>query len=141
MRQLLNFIYIGFIITTFIACEGKHNCNGDLDGNWQLTSWKCNSDGSIKATNKDGIYYAVSLNLVKIWASTQARENYLLDFTLRNDSLILLKAYASPFDSIVSFKSLKDYGVSEDGKFKIGTLNSRELVLINNDNTLFFRKY
>ncbi len=141
MKDLQKLLYIMLIATTLFSCEGKHNCNGDLDGNWQLTSWESNIDGSIKATNKDGIYYAVSLSLIKIWKTTNSNGYYLSDFERKNDSLFFTRIYASPFDSIVSFKDLKDYGMGDDGKFKIIKLNSNALVLSNRENTLTFRKY
>ncbi|MCR5313085.1 MAG: lipocalin-like domain-containing protein [Bacteroidaceae bacterium] len=142
MNPKKNIILTSIILlcAIFCSCESKHNTNGDFNGNWQLISWKNNEDGREMCDTNNRIYYAVSLNLIKIWQPNNAAQ-YLSEFILTSDSLKLTKTYAFPFDSIVSFDLLKNYGVSADGAFKIEKNNSKSLILSNRDNTLTFRRY
>lgn len=122
-----------------VSCD-KLDCNGDLDGNWQLTSWENKTDGSIAATNKDGIYYTVKLELIKI-SRTGEPQYYLSRFRQTKDSLILTEVHVSPFDSLAAPKDMKVFGVSEDGRFHIDKLDAKKMVLSNSIGILSFRKY
>ena len=123
------------------SCEDKHNHLGNLNGNWQLTSWVRTNDGTLLADKQSGIYYSVSISLMKIWKVNDHGKYYMTTFRNANDSLIITQVHASPFDSIVPVSSLADYGVPDNGGFRIVQLNSTNMTLMGGDNTLTFRRY
>lgn len=133
-------IFILSIIIT--SCEDKHNHIGDLNGNWQLTSWVKTNDGTIIADKNSGIYYSISISLIKI-KKTIDPSYYIATFRSTNDSLIFSQVYYSNSvvtDSIVQFQDLHNYGVTDNGSFHIASLSSTKLVLMNDENTLTFRR-
>jgi len=139
MKKINYILLTVIVLTTLLSCDFKYEHNGDLAGNWQLTSWINNSDGKVLATKEDGIYYAVSLDLIKM--KKKKSLYYLSTFKQTKDSLILLQSHVAPYDSIVPFSELKSVGVANNGKFRIGKLNKKELILQSEDGTLTFRKY
>ena len=128
------------IVLCLTSCEDKHNHLGDLNGNWQLTSWTQNDDGTLRADKTSGIYYSISIELLKIWSAGTQSKYYITTFRHTSDSLILTRAYASPFDSIVEMKDLSAYGVPLDGAFRITTLDNKHLTLTSKEACLEFRK-
>lgn len=132
-------IFLLSIILCFTACE-KMDDNGDLGGNWQLTSWQRLSDGAILATNADSIYYTFQGKLMKTQRMSQ-ETFFLMTFSATGDSLILHDIYASPYDSIVSPSALSAYGVSPSGRFHFDKLSSSRLILSTETDRLTFRKY
>ena len=141
MKKILLPLVFTTMLVIFFSCENKHNCNGQLDGNWQLIAWTRNANDSLVATNHTkSIYYVINLQLIKIW-DTKETPNYLCSFIKRNDSIILKKVYSSPFDEEKAFSDMNKYGVSDDGAFKIIKNDASKLILRNSINTLTFRKY
>lgn len=122
-----------------ISCD-KVDDNGDLGGLWQLTEWKSLPDGEIKATKKQGIYYAVQLDLLKLNASGNGTF-YLTRFKHTRDSLIIGTIYKRPDENIVPYTELARFGVPDDGGFAIERLTSHTLILRSKEARLTFRKY
>lgn len=124
-----------------VSCESRHDDNGSLSGNWQMTTWYDSDSVAERDMLADGIFYSVSLELIKIWQPGKSRSYYLATFVRDGDSLFLTKAYVSPNDSVVSFEDLAQYGVEPDGRFRIVSNDSKTLILSGKTNTLVFRSY
>ena len=137
-----NLLYILLLVLALAgvaSCE-KMDDNGDLGGNWQLTSWQRLSDGSVVATNADSIFYTFQGKLMKTQRMSQS-DFFLATFRTTADSLVMLNIYASPYDSLVAPSALSAYGVSPSGRFHFDHLSSSRLVLSTETDRLTFRKY
>lgn len=126
-------------ILSINSCD-KLDCNGDLDGMWQMTQWKEKKTGNIRATNEDNIYYHVKLELMKMQKIGYPYV-YLTTFHYTKDSIYIDKVYSQPFDSICTYDSLACFGVTNEGSFQINSLNSKHMELENDLYILNFRKY
>ncbi len=123
------------------SCESRHDDNGSLSGNWQMTTWYDSDSVAERDMLADGIFYSVSLELIKIWQPGKSRIYYLASFVRDGDSLFLVNAYVSPNDSVVSFEDMAPYGVESDGRFRIVSNDSKTLILSGKTKTLVFRSY
>jgi len=142
MKKIL-FSIIIICVCVITSCDEKHNHIGNLNGNWQLTSWVNTDDGVTVADKTSAIYYSISISLIKLWKPQKGNDYYLATFTNRNDSLILTQAYLSNSnvtDSLVNFKELSSYGIPENGSFRIVELTSDKMTLMSDRSTLTFRK-
>jgi len=55
------YILFAFVaVVLFMTSCDKWDCNGDLDGMWQLTEWR-DKDNNVKATKEDMIFYSFQL--------------------------------------------------------------------------------
>lgn len=128
------------IMTCIISSCDKLDCNGDLDGMWQMTRWEDKNTGYVYATNEDNIYYHVKLELMK-FQKIGFPFVYLTTFHYTKDSLFIDNVYSQPFDIACPYDSLSSFGVGSDGKFRINSLNNSNMELENNLYILKFRKY
>lgn len=118
--------------------------NGDLDGHWQMTDWRNNTDNSVVADKSSQLFYTIQLELIQIRFKTKEEIGCVALFEHRNDSLILTKAFqqkANTDSLLQDMSTLKKYGVSADGRFKIVSLSSDHMTLKNDEYTLKFLKY
>ncbi len=124
------------------ACD-KTDVNGDLDGNWQLTSWVDRQTGDTVATNHSRrIYYTVKYDILQTRDLDRGYDTFHLSyFHYTRDSLFIVRTFHRPFDTSEPLDSLTRYGCAPDGKFAIKTLTGKRLVLSNDRNVLTFRKY
>lgn len=141
MKQILPFVLLAWLLTLPLTSCDKMDCNGRLDGNWQLTRWEDRSSGEVRADKHTGIYYCVKLDLIQLKRLKEGRPTFLTRFVHRDDSLFIGEVHMSPFDEIVSRDKLVDYGVEPDGKFRVEVLNRDRMVLSNPHSILTFRKY
>ena len=132
------FCISAFALTT-TSCD-KLDCNGELDGMWQMTKWENKYNGYVYATKNDNIYYHVKLELMKIQKIGYPFV-YLTTFHYTKDSLYIDEVYSQPFDSICPYDPLKVFGVTDEGRFKINSLDNSYMELENNLYILKFRKY
>ena len=139
MKKFL-FIYILSLAIIATSCEDKHNHLGNLNGNWQLMSWHNVKNGELIADKGSNIYYSISISLMKIWRVDNSSKYFMTTFRNKNDSLVITNAYVSPFDSIVTTKEMKDFGIPEDGAFRIAELSSDKMTLVSNESILSFKK-
>lgn len=143
MKVKTIYIIVCVLLTTvaagFSSCD-KMDDNGDLGGNWQLTSWERLSDGAILATNADSIFYTFQGELMKTQRMSSL-DFFLATFRTTADSLVMLRIYASPYDSVVAPSALAEYGVSPSGRFHFDHLSSSQMVLSTETDRLTFRKY
>ena len=139
MKKII--IPIFLMILVVIGCD-KMDCNGKLDGNWQLTEWREIATGVVTADNTSGIYYTVKLELMQ-FRNPISGDRYLAYFDRKGDSLIIGDVFLNKgsYDSIVPISVLGKYGDDGSGRFLIRDLSSDRLVLTNRQNRLTFRKY
>lgn len=137
MKRLI-FVFSILLIAT-VSCE-KADCNGDLDGMWQLTSWTRLGNGQEVANKYSSIFWHFKLNLMK-FEKKNTSFFYLARFQHKEDSLFIGEVHQTPFDSIVSLDSLASYGVEGKGRFKVEALDGKHMVLRDENNRLAFRKY
>lgn len=126
-----------------VSCD-KKDINGDLDGQWQLVRWENKADGNVVKDGPTYIYWTVKLQLIQIYDKTPSAAansiNSFCEFQVKGDSLILTQAYKRPDDSKIPFADLQQYGVPSNGRMKIESMDSRNLVLSSTENKLYFRK-
>lgn len=139
MKRFLRVTILIYALCIAVSCD-KMDKNGKFDGTWQLKEWTENKSGNILATNEDAIYYYVKLDLMK-FRIVNREPTYLARFKLTDDSLFIGEVYMSPFDSIVDRSYLKQFGVLEDGKFRVEKLTNATMILSNDLYRLSFRKY
>lgn len=139
MKKILKYTLISLSLAFCCSCD-KIDDNGDLGGFWQLTEWKSLPDGKVLATNHDGIYYAVQLDLMSL---SRHNTNYLSRFSHRNDSLFIGPVYRNEgaHDEQVPISSLADMGVPATGAFAIQNLTHSKMILRSDEAVLSFRKY
>lgn len=140
MRKRL-YIFILCSIVGLSSCDNKRD-NDSLAGFWQMVAWH-DTNGTVKATKSDNIFYSVQLTLMKFHCLNDEYNDYYLSyFNHKGDSLIVYRPVKYVNDSIVSLSELSRYGVPEDGGFKIDVLNSESLQLSSKTTgTLVFRRY
>lgn len=134
-----NLFIILFALVVISACE-KVDCNGDLDGMWQLTSWQDLKTGQQVADKHSKIFWHVKLALMQFNKSTEATY-YLAHFRHTSDSLFVKDVYQSPHDTPASLDALAPYGVEADGKFHVEQLSGSRMVLRTVNHRLTFRKF
>lgn len=128
---------------TMSSCD-KKDCNGDLDGMWQLTEWR-DADNVVKATKQDMIFYSFQLQM-----SSFRRENdtpFFIRALLKvsPDRITIYNPFeyvGDKHDEVRPMSILSSVGVPEDGIFWIESLtNSSMLLRTNEGSRLTFRKY
>ena len=131
---------LAVIFVLIIASCAKNDCNGDLDGTWQMISWQT-VDGTHQIADKtSGIYWHFKLSLLKTHKPSESLY-YLSYFKYTSDSIIIEKTYRSPYDEPAPLTELSPYGVPVDGKFRIEKLDNDYMLLRSSTNRLSFRKY
>ena len=110
------------LVTAAMLLAGcnKWDCNGDLDGMWQLTEWR-DKDNKVKATKQNMIFYSFQLQMA------------IFD---------PIEYAGSGHDNILPMSVLAPFGVPADGIFHVQTLTGSTMMLTtNNQDVLTFRKY
>lgn len=143
MKRILYFIAILPFIMGISSCE-KKDCNGDLDGMWQLLEWK-DPEGVVVATKEDMIFYSVQLQMMNFKKLTPVELNYNSSFRRTDDGIQVydpIKYIGGGHDQIMEMSVLEPVGVPADGIMRMEGLSSQELVLNSpTRGTLKFRKY
>ncbi len=143
MKQILYFIVL-LLFTSGIASCNKRDCNGDLDGMWQLVEWK-DPDGAVVATKEDMIFYSVQLQMMNFKKLTPAELNYNSSFRKTDDGIQVydpIRYIGGGHDQIMDMSVLNPVGVPADGIMKIEGLTSQDLILSSQaKGVLKFRKY
>lgn len=131
------------LVVLSMSCS-KMEDNGDLGGHWQLTEWRDNTGSAVVLDNSSQLFYTIQLELIQFRFKAKERYGCLAYFEHKGDSLIITKAFqqkANTDSLLQDMTSLKKYGVSADGRFKIDNLNSGNMTLRNELGTLNFIKY
>lgn len=143
-RRFYIFGFVAVVLTMVMTGCNKKDCNGDLDGMWQLTEWR-DKDNVVKATKQDMIFYSFQLQMACF--RKQTGDN----FNLQNTSLKVSPGqiyiynpivYSNGHDNVQPMSVLSPFGVPEDGIFLIQVLTSSTMQLrTNGQDVLTFRKY
>ena len=125
------------------SCD-KKDCNGDLDGMWQLTEWR-DKDNVVKATKEDMIFYSFQLQMASF---RKLGDNQFFMRTMLEASPERIRIYdpaeyvGEGHDEVQPMSVLSVVGVPEDGIFWVQTLTGSAMVLkTNGQDLLTFRKY
>ena len=125
------------------SCD-KWDCNGDLDGMWQMTEWR-DKDNNVKATKKDMIFYSFQLQMASFRKQSGEKSFIRTSLEVSPDKLRIYEPieYAgNGHDAIQPMSVLAPYGVPEDGIFLIEVLTGSSMVLKTAEqDVMTFRKY
>lgn len=143
-NNIFKLLFTALISVLFFSCD-KVDCNGDLDGQWQMTEWTTPS-GELVGNNEMQIYYSFQLQMMgfqRLSATNNGRQRSSFEnkgFAIRiYDPIEYLGA---GHDSILPMDVLSRYGVPSDGIMKIEHLSSQKMVLSSAEKgRLSFRKY
>lgn len=127
-------------VVLLAGCD-KWDCNGDLDGMWQLTEWR-DKDDVVKATKQDMIFYGFQLQMACFhWHNRLERSS----IKVSPEQIYIydpIKYKGGGHDEILPMSTLSPYGVPEDGIFLIQVLTGSKMVLkTTSQDVLTFRKY
>ena len=138
--------YILFILVAavmFMTSCDKWDCNGDLDGMWQLTEWR-DRDNNVKATKEDMIFYSFQLQM----ACFRMNGDQFFSRSSLEVSPNQIRIYdpieygGNGHDVVKPMSMLSVVGVPEDGVFLIQVLTGSKMELkTNSQDVLVFRKY
>lgn len=128
-----------------IASCDKWDCNGDLDGMWQMTEWR-DKDGSVKATKQDMIFYSFQLQMACFRKQSTKNQFYIrTSLEVKPDQIRIyapINYAGNGHDEVLPMSVLSPCGVPEDGILWIQTLNGSTMMLkTNSQDVLTFRKY
>lgn len=140
MKHFTYLLGLLFLLPLFFGACDKMDCNGALDGNWQLTRWESRADGKVLADNTTGIYYTVKLELIA-FNHYENRVKLHSRFRHEGDTLFITTVYARPFDEPVSLDTLEQFGIGPDGKLHIEVLDGDRMILSTPSSLLIFRRY
>lgn len=122
-------------LTTLSGCQ-KSPVNGDLDGMWQIVSIDPvpDVDGPFDSSQ---LYYNFSLEICQLSIYGGPWINGLMNYS-GNTIALDFSSSKVPDQSI----KLKQYGIYSDKVvFYVDELNSKHLVISNNDATITMRKF
>ena len=143
MRRRDFIFLLAMMLTAMTSCD-KWDCNGDLDGMWQLTEWR-DANGNIKATKKEMIFYSFQLQMAS-FRKQSGKIFYIrtsLEVTPEKIRIYDPIEYAGEgHDEVQPMSVLSLVGVPEDGILWVEVLTGGTMVLKTNaQDVLTFRKY
>lgn len=139
-------LYILALVTAVLSLTGcdKKDCNGDLDGMWQLTEWR-DAEGTVKATKQDMIFYSFQLQMSAFLKSGDSDFYMRALLKVSPDQITIYNPFdyvGDGHDEVRPMSVLSVVGVPEDGIFRIETLTGSSMLLKTNAGDLLsFRKY
>lgn len=143
MKGKLYILVLTAIMMAVTSCD-KRDCNGDLDGMWQLTEWR-DKNNVVKATKEDMIFYSFQLRMA---AFRKLGDNHFFMRTMLEAAPERIRIYdpaeyvGDGHDEVQPMSVLSVVGVPEDGIFWVQTLTGSAMVLkTNGQDLLTFRKY
>jgi hypothetical protein len=143
-KNFFNSLSIVLISVLFTCCD-KVDCNGHLDGQWQMIEWTSPS-GELVGNNEMQIYYSFQLQMMgfqRLSATNNGRQRSsfeLVDTFIRIYDPIEYKG--NGHDNILPMDVLSRYGVPSNGIMELEYLSSQKMVLFSTEKgRLTFRKY
>lgn len=140
-KSYILFIFVAAVLL-MTSCD-KWDCNGDLDGMWQLTEWR-DKENNVKATKEDMIFYSFQLQM----ASFRMNGDKFFMRTSLEASPDIIRIFdpieygGNGHDVIKPMSVLSIVGVPEDGIFLVQVLTGSKMCLkTNSEDVLVFRKY
>ena len=125
------------------SCE-KRDCNGDLDGMWQLLEWR-DKDNVVKATKEDMIFYSFQLQMASFNKQSGKVSFIRTSLEVSPDKVRIynpIEYVGKGHDEIQPMSVLSVFGVPEDGILWIQVLTNNTMELkTGNQDVLTFRKY
>lgn len=143
IKNIFKTVFIAFVPFLFFSCD-KIDCNGDLDGQWQMTEW-ISPTGEIIGNKDLQLYYSFQLQMMMFqrFSSPSAQQRSL--FEHRGTSIRIYNPFlyvGDGHDEFLSMDVLQRYGVPYDGIMEIEHLSSNKLILSSAERgRLTFRKY
>lgn len=122
----------------------KWDCNGDLDGMWQMTEWR-DKDGNVKATKQDMIFYSFQLQMASF--RKQSGKQFFIRTSMKASPEQIqiydpIQYVGNGHDEIQPMSQLEVVGVPEDGILRVEVLTGGTMVLkTSKEDVLTFRKY
>lgn len=140
MKRGFYIIALLSLLMVVTGCD-KRDCNGDLDGMWQMLEWR-DKENVVKATKDDMIFYSFQLQMAdfrkvdnEIRTSLKVTPEQIIIY----DPIIYK---GNGHDEIRPMSELSVFGVPEDGIMWIQVLTGSRMELkTNNQDILIFRKY
>ena len=131
------------VLMTMTGCN-KWDCNGDLDGMWQMTEWR-DKDGTVKATKEDMIFYSFQLQMAS-FRKENGERFFIRTMLEASPERILIydpaEYVGNKHEEVKPMSVLSVVGVPEDGVLWVQTLTGSSMVLkTNTQDILTFRKY
>lgn len=139
-RNYIRFVLAVMLTTAMTSCN-KWDCNGDLDGMWQLLEWR-DKDNVVKATKEEMIFYSFQLQM----ASFRKKGTEVRTSMMVTPGQIYIydpiKYVGKGHDEVQSMSTLSPFGVPADGIFIVQVLTGSSMMLKTNEqDILTFRKY
>lgn len=135
---------VALISVLLFSCD-KVDCNGDLDGQWQMIEWT-SPNGELVGNNEMQIYYSFQLQMMgfqRLSATNNGRQRS--SFENQGSSIRIydpIEYQGHGHDKILSMVVLSRYGVPSNGMMKIEHLSPQKMVLSSTEKgRLTFRKY
>lgn len=143
MKVRLYILAIVAAVLSMTSCD-KKDCNGDLDGMWQLTEWR-GADNTVKATKQDMIFYSFQLQMSSFQKNRNGSLFIRALLKVSPDQITIYNPFdyvGDSHDEVRPMSILSVVGVPEDGIFHIVSLTGSSMLLKTNDGELLtFRKY
>ena len=142
-RKYYIFILLAVMAFVTTGCD-KWDCNGDLDGMWQLTEWR-DKDNVVKATKQDMIFYSFQLQMAS-FRKKKGEPNYIRSLMKASPEEIIIYDHfeyvGNGHDAVQPMSVLSGFGVPADGIFRVQVLTGSNMVLrTTEEDVLTFRKY
>ena len=147
MAKLANNMFkqaiVALISVLLFSCD-KVDCNGDLDGQWQMIEWT-SSNGELVGNNEMQIYYSFQLQMMMFQRLSTSSGQQRSSFENQGSSIRIydpIEYQGHGHDKILSMDVLSRYGVPSNGMMKIEHLSPQKMVLSSTEKgRLTFRKY
>ena len=144
MKKLLYIFAISCMLLTVSTSCDKRDCNGNLDGMWQLLELR--DKDNVVLFNKDSmIFYSFQLDMASFnkQSGSQLFMRSSFEYTPQQIRIYAPLDYVgNKHDSIFPMSELAPVGVPADGIFHIESLSgSRMMLKTNQGAALSFRKY
>ena len=134
---------VALISVLLFSCD-KVDCNGDLDGQWQMIEWTSPS-GELVGNNEMQIYYSFQLQMMMFQRLSTSSGQQRSSFENQGSSIRIydpIEYQGHGHDKILSMDVLSRYGVPSNGMMKIEHLSPQKMVLSSTEKgRLTFRKY
>lgn len=144
IKYIHRIIIVALMPLFFFSCD-KMDCNGLLDGQWQMIEWK-SANGEIIGDNEMQIYYSFQLQMMgfqRLSNTNNGRQRSSFENMGTSIRVYAPIEYGGDgHDKILPMDVLSRYGVPSDGIMKIEKLSTDTLVLSSHETgRLVFRRY
>ncbi len=140
MKRKLYILALLSLLMVVTGCD-KRDCNGDLDGMWQMLEWR-DKENVVKATKDDMIFYSFQLQMADF---RKGNAEIRTSLKVTPEQIIIYDPIiykGNGHDEIRPMSELSVFGVPEDGIMWIQVLTGSRMELkTNNQDILIFRKY